>query len=172
MSIDRKAMEDHLRRKGMIDEKQEQSGQVAHKPLGQPGELIDPDKASMGRGRVKYDPGKLNKTEQRYIDEVLWPRHLAGEIAWFSPECIKRRVGPLGSKCWYKPDFEVIPATGFIEYHEIKGGWIEDDARVKFLAAARAYPMFRWVMWQYKGAEWRLILDCNGTGTRHQVVGI
>jgi hypothetical protein len=49
-------------------------------------------------------------------------------------------------------------ADGTVEMHEVKGGYIRDDALVKFKVARELYPQFRWRMWQYDKGEWRQVL--------------
>lgn len=151
---------------------QKGAGQVGVKP-DPLADMVIAGNAKGTRARANTKSGdKLNKTEQRYIDEVLWPRHLAGEVKWFSAECVSRRISTTGKRCWYRPDFEVMLADGSIEYHEIKGGRVEDDARVKFLAAMRVYPMFRWEMWAHIKGEWLLKLDNRDATMPHAIITI
>ena len=89
----------------------------------------------LGKGRVKV--GELNQTEQRYYDEVLYPRMIAGEILWAKFEGFKLR---LADGCFYSPDFIVMLKDGSLEAHEVKGYW-EDTARVKIKVAAAMYPL-------------------------------
>lgn len=95
-----------------------------------------------------------NKTEQRYIDYRLEPARRAGEIRWWLYERIKLRIG---HRCWYTVDFVLQAADGVVECHEVKGGWIRDDALVKFRAAQEQYPMLRFVLAQWREGMWREI---------------
>ena len=100
---------------------------------------------------------KMNKLERRYY-EHLRMLLLSGEVIWFDYECKNIRLGVVGGKCWYKPDFLVQLADGTLEYHETKGRW-EDDALVKIKTAARLYPMYGWkaVFWDKdKGWTYRV----------------
>lgn len=99
-------------------------------------------------GRLKK--GEMNKTEERYAG-VLDVRKMAGEVLehWF--EALKLRIG---DNCFYEPDFLVLMATGELEIHEVKGGWITEDGLVRFKAAQTNYP-FRFRLMQWKGGEWR-----------------
>jgi len=83
--------------------------------------------------------GTMNKSEARYADylEELRSQRL---VLWFRFEGIKLR---LGDNTFYTPDFAVLPASGVLELHEVKGYW-EDDARVKIKVAAGMYP-FRFI---------------------------
>ena len=83
--------------------------------------------------------GTMNKTEAAY-DAHLWALRHAGEVIWHKFEAIKLR---LADKTFYTCDFAVLPASGVLEMHEVKGHW-EDDARVKIKVAASTYP-FRFI---------------------------
>lgn len=79
--------------------------------------------------------GQMNKTETAY-DAYLWQLRHAGEVLWHKFEAIKLR---LADNTFYTCDFAVLPKSGFLEMHEVKGFW-EDDARVKIKVAASLYP--------------------------------
>jgi len=83
-------------------------------------------------GRLKT--GQLNKTEQAYADR-LRALELAGQILWHKFEGIKLR---LADNTFYTPDFAVMAADGVIEFHEVKGFWL-DDARAKIKIAAAMF---------------------------------
>jgi hypothetical protein len=51
----------------------------------------------------------------------------------------------LAAATFYTPDFMVTRDDGEIVFHEVKGGWWEDDARVKIKVAAEMYPEFRFI---------------------------
>ena len=92
-----------------------------------------------GRGRtVRRLPGHMNKTEARY-QLHLEARQLAGEVASFAFEPLKLR---LADRTYYTPDFMVILPDGLIEFHDVKGGPIEDDAAVKLKVVAELRPEF------------------------------
>jgi hypothetical protein len=82
------------------------------------------------RGRVKHEPGRMNKLEADYS------AFLCGVFHRF--ESVKFR---LADKTFYTPDFMVMQSDGTIEFHEVKGFW-EDDARVKVKVFAEMYPEF------------------------------
>ena len=100
--------------------------------------------------RPRYRAGEMNKLEQQYA------RHLdllkaGGEVIAWQFEPLKLRIGP---KCYYTPDFLVIvPATRFIEVHEVKGFW-QEDARVKIKAAAERFPWFTFCGVQFRKRSW------------------
>ena len=87
-----------------------------------------------GRGK-RPERGVMNKWEKE------WAEHLellkaAGEILWWSYECINIR---LAKKAFYQPDFLVMDADGYLEVHEVKGHW-EHDARLRIKLAAEKLP--------------------------------
>lgn len=92
--------------------------------------------------------GVMNKTEMRYSVE-LQARKLAGEIRWFAFEPITLR---LASGAKYTPDFAVLTASGALEFHETKGGFIREAAMVRLKVAASLYP-FRFVLVQFVRGE-------------------
>jgi hypothetical protein len=109
--------------------------------------------------RPRQLPGQMNKTEARYLADVIEPGIAAGKYRSWRFESLKFK---LADKTFYTPDFQVINAhTGEIELHEIKGGRIEDDAMVKFKVAAAQYPEYRWLLQQQKNtkAPWVTLLD-------------
>lgn len=83
--------------------------------------------------------GTMNRTETAYAAHLDALKH-AGEIAWWKFEGVKLR---LADNTFYTCDFAVLPASGVLEMHEVKGFW-QDDARVKIKVAAAIYP-FRFV---------------------------
>jgi len=99
--------------------------------------------------------GELNKVEQAYAG-VLELLKRASEIRDYSFERIKLRIG---EACWYTPDFMVLSKENEIEFHEVKGGFITDDALVKFKAVCELYPYFKFIMMQHKGKQWKRIRE-------------
>ena len=99
-------------------------------------------------------PHKLDKyrskTEAAY-SLVLGDELLAGEIVRFEYEAMKFK---LADGAWFCPDFCVWVSLGHLELREIKGGFIREAARVRFLVAKRLYPEFVWRMVQKQGNLW------------------
>lgn len=85
-------------------------------------------------GRLK--PGQMNKTETEYAG-MLEVRKRAGEIIWYAFEPFKIR---LADRTFYDVDFGVMLASGALEVHEVKGGFITDDGKVKLKVAAEHFP--------------------------------
>jgi hypothetical protein len=82
-----------------------------------------------------------NATEQAYIDYVLKPGRASGRIQEWYYEPITFR---LANRTTYTPDFLVINVQSEIEMIEIKGGFIREDALVKFKVAREMFPCFHW----------------------------
>lgn len=98
--------------------------------------------------RHKPTPGQMNKTEKRYLDQILEPGVRRGKYTSARFEALKLR---LADRTFYTPDFVVINAeTGHIEIHEIKGGYITEDGRMKWKIAAEQFPEFHWMLVQQK----------------------
>ena len=91
-----------------------------------------------------------SKTEAEYAS-ILEVRKRVGEIIVYEYECLKLSIGEPGERCWYTPDFLVVTEQG-TELHEVKGAYVRDKALVKWKAARRLYPHFRWV-WAQKDKE-------------------
>jgi hypothetical protein len=98
-------------------------------------------------GRMKS--GKMNKTEAAYANFLEVQKRM-GEILWYEYEPMNLR---LADKCYYKVDFMVLTKEMALEIHEIKGGFMTDDALVKIKTAAEKFP-FRFLMKQLIKGEW------------------
>ena len=98
---------------------------------------------------------KMNKTEKAWADRLELRRH-GKEIVWWAFEPVKFR---LADNTTYTPDFVAVNSNGFIEVHEIKGGHIQDDSRVKFKVAAKKYWFLRWWMVQKTKTDWKTVYD-------------
>lgn len=83
----------------------------------------------------------MNGLERDYSGR-LEARRLAGEIQTWRFEEVKFR---LGRGAVYTPDFEVVLADGTLEYHEVKGRWME-AARVRIKVAASRFSDRRFVV--------------------------
>jgi hypothetical protein len=94
--------------------------------------------------------GTMNKTEAAY-DAHLWQQHSVGAVLWHKFEGIKLR---LADNTFLTVDFAVLPKSGVLEMHECKGGWFQDDAKVKVKVAASIYPFRFIVVRKAKGGGW------------------
>lgn len=108
--------------------------------------FLDKHTTIKAKGKMKrHVSGKMNKTEARYYTdhlECLYP------VILF--ESVKLR---LADNTYYTPDFMTIDYKGAITFHEVKGGWFMDDARVKWKVCAEQYPWFNWKWCTYKSTK-------------------
>lgn len=104
--------------------------------------------------------GEMNKTEQRFYNEIIWPQIVTKEIQRSGYEDEKFKIAP---GVWYIPDFPIVWHQDLNRrktYCEIKGGFIREKSIIKFRAAAAKFPEYSWQLWQYKaGIGWRLVHD-------------
>lgn len=91
------------------------------------------------RGRTQRQPGQMNKLEAAWAGELEKMKR-AGDLVWYAHEPFKLR---LAKATFYTPDFALLWANGELSFDEVKGGFFEDDARVKIKVAARLYPFLR-----------------------------
>ena len=94
-----------------------------------------PKPLPVATGKVR-DPG-MNKTEAEYAG-ILEARRKKGEIAWWQYEAITLK---LADNTRYTPDFVVLLASGELEVHETKGGFIREDGWLKLKIAAGMFPL-------------------------------
>lgn len=106
---------------------------------------------------TRKPPGKMNNTEKKYADR-LDEIKLTGEIITYYFERVKLK---LADKCFYTPDFMLIMDDGSIVFDEVKGGFIMEDATIKFKMACEQFPNFKFRMWQYKNKKtgWIMIRE-------------
>jgi hypothetical protein len=138
---------DHLKRKGSpgAENKVDTSNPPFMLPANPAGRY------ALGRLPV----GAMNRTEAAYADHLEMQRR-AGAVEWFKFEALKFR---LADNTFYTPDFIVLTKEGFLEAHEVKGGFWMEDARVKIKVAASIYPLrFIGVMpiAKSKGGGWKM----------------
>ena len=107
------------------------------------------------RPRRRQAPDEMNKTEQAYAERLELQR-MAGEVLKVQFASVKLR---LAKRTWYTPDFYVVTPER-VEFHEVKGGFIRDDAIVKLKVVAEMYPEFQFVLVRRanKKEEWRFDL--------------
>jgi hypothetical protein len=85
---------------------------------------------------VVTQPQMMNRTEEKYA-WILEGRKLAGELQWYDFEKVTLKIG---NDCRYTPDFFVVNRDGEVEFHEVKGSFMRDDAQVKIKVAAENFP--------------------------------
>jgi hypothetical protein len=100
--------------------------------------------------QAKARPKKagMNQTEAEYL-AMLKADQSVTHVAY---EAITLRIG---EGCSYTPDFAVFRGR-LLELHEVKGGHVWDDAKVKFKAAKEQYPGIRFVWAQKKEGKWEI----------------
>jgi len=86
-----------------------------------------------------------NATEARFELEYLLPWQHLGEIVGYQFEAITLR---LGNGVRYKPDYLTYGPKG-TRIYEVKGEWIEEDAKVKLKIAPRQFHF-----WEFYLAQW------------------
>jgi hypothetical protein len=85
---------------------------------------------------VVTQPQMMNRTEEKYA-WILEGRKLAGELQRYDFEKVTLKIG---NDCRYTPDFFVVNRDGEVEFHEVKGSFMRDDAQVKIKVAAENFP--------------------------------
>ena len=96
----------------------------------------------------------MNSTEARYVREVLEPSRLAGEIREYRFQVEGLR---LADNLFYYPDFRVIEADWRVVFHEVKGGFVREDAWVKFKIAVQEHP-YPFVLARWEKGNWAIEL--------------
>lgn len=99
---------------------------------------------------------KKRSAPEMHMEAILMFQFRSGEIRKYESESIKLSVGD--PCCWYRPDFSVHLNDGRLRFIEMKGGFIREDAMVKFRSAKKQYPYFEFEMWQLKDHELNRIL--------------
>lgn len=113
----------------------------------------DPEPVTATGARGPY--ARMNKTEARFARDHLEPRLSRGESRLWLFETVKLR---LADRTWLTPDFWELLQDGSVHVHEVKGGYIREDARIKFRVAAEQFAWARWTMWQWKDGRWSKVL--------------
>jgi len=103
-----------------------------------------------GYARGRTPKGVMNRLEKKYALEVLDPAMERGFVAGYWYEKVRFELAKL---TYYTPDFKVYFRDGTVEYHEVKGRWL-DKARVKIKIAASMWPIYRWIGVMWKGKQW------------------
>jgi hypothetical protein len=102
------------------------------------------------KGRARRVPGQMNGYETKY-SLILDERKRKGEVYDWRFEPFGLRLAP---STFYHPDFIVQMEDGGLEIHEVKGGFVKEDAWVKLKVAASMFPYFTFIKCQYYRKEW------------------
>lgn len=108
------------------------------------------------RALGRLPAGTMNDTEARY-DAHLTSLRLSGEVLWHRFEAIKLQLAP---KTSLTVDFAVLPASGVLELHDVKGSLAiyADDAKAKMKIAAAMFPfVFKIVVPLPRRGGWEII---------------
>lgn len=92
----------------------------------------------------------MNKTEYRYLTEVILPGMSSGKYLWWGFEKVKLK---LADRTTYTPDFLVMRSDGRLEFHEVKG-YPRDDWRVKWKVCIEMFPICDFVLVRYVKGNW------------------
>lgn len=163
--MNRAALEEKLRAQGRIDAEGNvvQLRKIPAQAV-RAGPAPKPPAVQHGAGPAASDD-RMNKTERRFVLEWILPRMASGEIVAWGREKItltladpKRQANGKTTKGRrYRPDFHVKYADGTVELIEVKGTYVRDDARDRFLIAVenfRCLFAFRWAVWHGKAKGW------------------
>lgn len=101
------------------------------------------------RALGRLPAGQMNKLESAYAAHLELLK-ASGDILWWKFEPANLKLAP---KTHYRCDFMVLNRDQQIEMHEVKGGYITDDANVKIKVAASMYP-FAFFIIRKKGHFW------------------
>lgn len=106
--------------------------------------------ATPGRRKV------MNKTESRFA-MLLEAEKRNGAVLQYEYEAVTLK---LGHDLRYTPDFFVVRREGYgepeVQFIEVKGTFMRDDARAKLYAAATQFPHFRFTLARYEKGSWTL----------------
>ncbi|MDR5777289.1 MULTISPECIES: DUF1064 domain-containing protein [unclassified Caballeronia] len=120
---------------------------LAARGTATPGEAARKVLHALGRLR----DGEQNATERRY-EAHLEQQRRSGEIQWYMFEGIKLKLAP---RTFLTVDYVVLPASGVLEMHDVKGARaiFSDDAKVKMKVAARIFPLVFKVVYPRKARD-------------------
>jgi len=100
----------------------------------------------------------INATEpERLFYDRLKYMKLANKIKSFDYQPAPIILHKIGRGRKYTPDFKVIDFDDEIIFYEVKGGYIREDAMLKFEWAAMLNPDATFIMMQYKRRQWTLV---------------
>lgn len=98
-----------------------------------------------------------NPTEREAAAIYIEPRRLAGEVRRYRAHAVTLL---LADRLRYTPDWVIWLPDGRVEYLEVKGGHVHDDARAKFKMAVEQFPehTFYWAQkLRIKEGGWKLV---------------
>lgn len=106
-----------------------------------------------------------SKTETYYAARLEAQKHIGQIIGWdYESDRLKLADSIRGGKdktrdSWFRTDFTVYHAGGFVSWDEVKGGWMTEAGRLRFRWLCERYPV-RWLrLWRYEGGVWTLAVE-------------
>jgi hypothetical protein len=103
---------------------------------------------------------KQNKTELRYAARLDRDIAAGRVLSYrFEPITIKLDEPATGRAIRYTPDYRVVHADGAVSLDEVKGGFIREDAMLKFRWACEQWDDTWFRMWQWTGEMWVLLRE-------------
>jgi hypothetical protein len=111
-----------------------------------------------------YD-SKLECDFAAQLAKAQWQRLI--ERWWHQPIGLR-----LATRCFYYPDFLVMPCNGPLTLVETKGKWYRDEAKVKSKVAAEMYPCFRWLLVLREGRHGWNIREIDQTGVGRSSISV
>jgi len=99
---------------------------------------------------------KATQPERLFRDRLQYLMR-AGNIKAFEYQPAPIILHKIGRGRKYTPDFKVIDNNNDVVYYEVKGGFIREDAMLKFEWAAMLNPDAVFIMMQYKRRQWSLV---------------
>ena len=109
-----------------------------------------------GADKPKVKKPRMNKTEGLYA-LTLEAMKRTGEVHDYKFEAVNFR---LANNTYYRIDFMVVRKVSelfVIEFHEVKGGHIREDAIIKFKVVREMHPYITFKMMQYRDKVWNEI---------------
>jgi hypothetical protein len=112
--------------------------------------------ALQGIAKGSTPRGQMNQTERRWACLL----DASDAVLWWAYETVRIRYGDGG---WHSPDFVLCRLDGSLEVVETKGGYMTDAGRTRFKAAARAFPVARWILVKQDSRQspWECIYDTS-----------
>lgn len=108
--------------------------------------------ASAPRGTLVAPADRYRShTERRFVLECLTAWQDAGQIHTWLYEPLRFR---LGERATYTPDFLVIGLEGVLQFVEVKGAYVREDAWLKLKWVRESYPFWTFTLAQYAAKRW------------------
>ena len=101
----------------------------------------------------------MNKIEEQYAWDLEIQKREGKILDWHFEQVklqlTKKQPGQVAVT--FLPDFFIVLADGTIRIDELKGGFVREDADLKFKLAAELFPFWEWRMLQIKKGERKIL---------------